>query len=211
MTISARYHTAISTTRPRGSRVIESYSPKLGRRLQCFGENFYRQWICLESDPLVEAFCERPTYLKSGDNQRPVDFWVRYKDYEMYLVLDGENHPSTVTLDETELEVRCASSVDLAAASLWISNWERMLPLIISCRQQVSSSFQNSILKFISEPTPLARIEQEFVTGDPTLVRAAVFNLLHQGKLHAFQLQVEPLSYLISFVPGGQRHESTPR
>jgi hypothetical protein len=70
MKISARFQSAISTVRPRGARVIESYSPKLGRRLQCFGEDAFRQWICLEADPSVEAFCERPTHLNSGDDTR---------------------------------------------------------------------------------------------------------------------------------------------
>lgn len=202
MKISARFQTAISSTRPRGVRGIESYSPKLGRRLQCFGEDAFRQWICLEADPLVETFCERPTYLNSGDDKRPVDFWVRYKDREVLLVLDAENQVSTVTLDDTELAVRNVLPVELAAARVWIGNWERILPLIISCRQQISSSLQNSILKFVVAPMPLARIEQEFVTGDPTMIRAAVFDLLRQGKLQSSQLQTEPLSYRTVFQPG---------
>lgn len=204
MKISTRYHTAISNSRPRGCRVIESYSPKLGRRLQCFGENAYRQWICLEADPLVESFCERPTYLNSGDEKRPVDFWVGYEDHEVLLDLNAatENPASTVTVDGAELKVLSVSPVELAAARVWIANWARLLPLIISCRNQIPSSLQNSILKSITAPMPLSRIEQEFVTGDPTLVRAAVFDLLHQGKLRAPQLQTEPLSYLIFFQPG---------
>lgn len=90
MKISPRFQAAISTIRPRGGRIVESFSPKLGRRLQCFGENFYRQWICLEADPLVEIFCERRFYLNPGDNKRVVDFWVRYKDREVLLVLEVE-------------------------------------------------------------------------------------------------------------------------
>jgi hypothetical protein len=204
MKISDRFHTAISNARPRGGRVIESYSPKLGRRLQCFGENVYHQWICLEADPLVETFCERPTYLNSGDGKRPFDFWVRYEGREVLIVLDpdAENQVSTVTINDAELTVRSVLPVELAAARVWIGNWERMLPLIISCRHEISSSLRNSIRKFITEPMPLSRIEQEFVTGDPTLIRAAVFDLLHHGQLHAPQLQTDPLSYLIFFEPG---------
>src|SRR5450631_910383 len=105
MKISARYQAPISTARPRGVRVIESYSPKLGRRLQCFGEDAFRQWICLEADPSTEAFCERPAYL-SPDSKRLVDFWVRQQNGEV-LLLVGEDRPvSTVTVDDTELPVR---------------------------------------------------------------------------------------------------------
>lgn len=47
----------------------------------------------------------------------------------------------------------------------------------------------------------LSRIEQEFVTGDPSLVRAATFKLLHVGCLQAPQLHTQPLSYLTHFAP----------
>jgi hypothetical protein len=74
MKISVRFHTAISTSRLRGVRSIESYSPKLRRRLQCFCEDVSRQWICLEADLVVKDFCERPTYLNFGDDKQPSDF-----------------------------------------------------------------------------------------------------------------------------------------
>jgi hypothetical protein len=55
---------------------------------------------------LVELFCERPFYLNSGD-KRLVDFWVRYKDHELLLVLDVEDQPRTIRLGATELELHC--------------------------------------------------------------------------------------------------------
>jgi hypothetical protein len=198
MKISARYKAPISTARPRGVRVIESYSAKLGRRLQCFGEDAFRQWICLEADPSTEVFCERPAYL-SPDSKRLVDFWVRQQNGEA-LLLVGEDHPvSTVTVDDTELPVRTVLPIELAAAQVWINNWERMLPAITSSRQLIPQSFLASVLHFISEPTQLSRIERELGTGDPTLVRAAVFTLLHRGQLEAPQLKIEPLSFLTCF------------
>ena len=134
MKISARFQSAISSTRPRGVRVIESYSPKLGRRLQCFGEDAFRQWIRLEADPSVESFCERPIYLTSGDEKRLADFWISQHDHEALLVLDAEIQASPITINETELAVRTILPVELAAARIWVGNWERMLPVIISCR-----------------------------------------------------------------------------
>src|ERR1017187_9623690 len=100
MTISARFQTAISNAGPRGARAIESYSPKLGRRLRCFGEAAFRQWICLEADPLVEAFCERPVYLDTGTDERLADFWMRQADSELLLVLDAQNQTSSITIGE---------------------------------------------------------------------------------------------------------------
>jgi hypothetical protein len=80
MKIAARFLSAISTTRPRGVRVIGTSSPKLGRRLQCFCEDAFRQWIRLEADPLVESCCKRATYLSSSDDKRLADFWIGQQD-----------------------------------------------------------------------------------------------------------------------------------
>jgi hypothetical protein len=200
MTNSARFQFSVSTTRPRGARVIESYSPKLGRRLQCFGEDAFRQWICLEANPSIEAFCERPIYLTTGD-KRLVDYWVRQADGEMLLVISENSLAATITIDGTELLVRTILPIDLAAARVWTENWERMLPAIISCRELMSTSLLKSVVHFVSEPTQLSRIEQGLGTGDLALVRAAVFTLLHRGQLQAPQLCTEPLSFLTCFHP----------
>lgn len=198
---SARYQSPIATARPRNARVIESFSPKLGRRLQCFGENAFRQWICLEADPSIETFCERPVYLGTGDDKRLADFWTCQQDRETLLVIDEKNQATFITVDDTELPVRTVLPIELTAARVWTDNWERMLPAIISCRQLISTSLLDSVSQFISEPMQLSRIERELGTGDLATVRAAVFTLLHRGKLHAPQLKTESLSFLTCFQP----------
>jgi predicted MFS family arabinose efflux permease len=50
---SARLQAAVSSARPAGTRVIEAYSLKLGRRLQCFEGAAFEQWIRLEVDRLL--------------------------------------------------------------------------------------------------------------------------------------------------------------
>jgi hypothetical protein len=197
---SANFQSAVVSARPRGVRVIEAYSPKLGRRLQCFGEHVFGQWIRLEADPSVQTFCERPVYLDLA-GKRLADFWVRQDDREMLIVVNDESPTSTITIGNAELEILSIPPAELAAARIWIGNWERMLPAMTACRQQITPSFQQSILKFIREPMQISRIEQEFGTGEPTLVRAAVFNLLHNGKVQAPQLHTEPLSFRTCFQP----------
>ena len=201
MSKSAHFQSAVSAARPRGVRVIEAYSPKLGRRLQCFGEQAFGQWIRLEADPSVQIFCERPVYLERMTGKRLADFWVRQDDRDMLIIIDDDSPASTITIGDAELAVITIPPAELAAARIWIANWERMLPAMTSCRQHITPSFQQSILQFIAEPMQLSRIEQEFSTGDPTLVRAAVFNLLHDGKVQAPQLHTEPLSFLTCFQP----------
>jgi hypothetical protein len=48
--------------RPRGARLIEGFSPKLGRRLQFFDHATFGVWIGLEATPDVITFCERPIH-----------------------------------------------------------------------------------------------------------------------------------------------------
>lgn len=99
-----RFQSAVSNARPRGVRVIEAYSPKLGRRLQCFGEHVFGQWVRLEADPTIQAFCERPAYLDHA-GKRLVDFWALQEGREALLIVEGENRPSTITISDAELPV----------------------------------------------------------------------------------------------------------
>lgn len=89
----------------RGGRVIEAYILKLGRRLQCFGEHVFDQWVRLEADPTVHVFCERPVYLDRAAG-RVVAFWVMQEGREALLVVDTDVPASSLALDGVELPVR---------------------------------------------------------------------------------------------------------
>jgi hypothetical protein len=154
------------------------------------------------------AFCERPVYL--GRGAKPlVDFWVMEEGREVLLIVDTEGPASLLAPDGVKLPVRSVAC-ELAAMRVWIGNWERMLPVMVSCRSQLAPSLMRSIMKFVSEPMQLSRIEREFVIGDPTSVRAAIYTLLHAGSLQALQLHTEQLSFLTRFYPMYACHESSP-
>src|SRR5450631_2171444 len=134
MDISARFHSPLSRSRPRGSRLIEAFSPKLGRRLQCFSDQAFNQWICLEADPSILTFCERPIVLGDDAGNRLVDYWIRRVDGESFVVIDDAFSSPALTVKNDEIPVRTVSSADIAASRVWIGNWERMLPAITACR-----------------------------------------------------------------------------
>src|SRR5471030_1733469 len=103
MSKTARFQSAVPRARPAGSRIIEAYSLKLGRRLQCFGEAVFEQWIRLEVDPRIQTFCERPLDLNFADEVLQVDFWVRQGDRETLLVMDDACEARSTIIDGVEM------------------------------------------------------------------------------------------------------------
>jgi hypothetical protein len=68
----------VALARPRGAHRLEAFSPKLARRLTFYRRALLDQWVLLEADPTVIAFCERPGYILFGGQRYLADFWVRY-------------------------------------------------------------------------------------------------------------------------------------
>jgi hypothetical protein len=63
--------------------------------------------------------------------ERLADFWVRYVDRQELVILDDTFDGDHATkshrhLDGAALPIRKVLSADLAAARVWIDNWQRM-------------------------------------------------------------------------------------
>jgi hypothetical protein len=195
----------VALVRPRGAHRFEGFSPKLARRLTFYRRGLLEQCFLLETDPMVIVFCERPGYVSVNGKERLADFWVRYVDRQELVILDDtfdENHAtkSHRHLDEAGLPIRKVLSAGLAAARVWIDNWQRMLPCIVANRSLVSPSLQRAIERFLVHPRRLLEIEREVSSGDTVLVRTAVFGMLHAGRLSAPDLHTKALSLLTSFI-----------
>lgn len=57
--------------------------------------------------------------------------------------------------------------------------------------------------RFLAHPHRPIEVEREFATGNPVLVRAALFSLLHAGKVKAPDLHTQLLSPLTTFLVEG--------
>ncbi len=126
----------VALVRPPGAHRLEAFSLKLGRRLTFYRRALLDLWLLLEGDPSVIAFCERPGYVHRSVSTRLADFWVQYSDrQELVLLADGGMEtragPAEQELDGAAFPIRSMSSADLAAARIWIGNWQRMLPCIV--------------------------------------------------------------------------------
>jgi hypothetical protein len=162
---SARFVALLETVRPRGGRLIEGFSVKLQRRARLFSRSSFAQWIRLEADPSVIAFCERPARVGPGPDTRLIDFWVHGADGEAMLLIDArEDVPSQLH----GLQVRVVGDAELAAASVWIGNWSRMLPVINATRTLLPPS----ILRICGHPCSGGNVPR--APGARTVLRQSV-------------------------------------
>jgi hypothetical protein len=117
--------------------------------------------------------CERPTRLGAARDARLIDFWIQRVDGEQLLLLDAsgtEPVPQTVN----GMPLHRIAAAELAAAAMWIANWQRMLPVIVASRALLPKGLVHSVLTRVHEPVALSRIERELSmdqTADAVVVR----------------------------------------
>lgn len=186
--------------RPRGAPLLEGFSPKLGRRVRLFNRAAFDQWLRLEAEPTVLSLCERPVRLSPATGSRLVDSWVQREDGEQLLLVD-DGHDELGSPTASDIPLRRVAGTDLAAAAIWIGNWQRMLPTIISTRAWLPSALALSIRAYVREPMTLSHLDRAFVMGDPPVVRGAIFELLRCGHLNAPSLHSQPLTLHTLFEP----------
>lgn len=201
---SLRIAEPVALARPRGAHRFEAFSPKLGRRVTFYRRPLVEQWLLLEASPGVVTFCERPGYVLFDGTRQLADFWIRYVDNQELVILDDSASECSVTssrrdIGDSALPIRIVAPAEFAAARIWTDNWKRMLPYLVANEGLVPSTLPRAIVGFLGEPQRLLAVEREFSTLDPVLVRTALFDLLHRGRVNAPELHTQPLSLLTSF------------
>lgn len=199
MLMSPRFSKAAGAQRGSGARLIEAFSPKLDRRVRLHSRNAFDLFLLLESDPKIRTFCEYPLRVDIDGESRLIDFWVNDGEAERFLVIGETLAANTRAPEHPDLQLRSISLAELAAHRIWLRNWERMLPYITACRAVASPALQRSILNFLAPPKQLSLIERQFSVGDVTVVRAALFSLLHAGQVRSQALRTEELTTLSVF------------
>ena len=180
--------------RPRGARLLEAFSPKLSRRVSLFDHANFNLWISLEADPAVLRLCERPARLGTDDKSDTVDFWVEFADREEMLVLERSTLPKVLSERIQDVALRKVAAAEMSAASCWVTNWQRMLPVIVATHGLIPESLARAVVNAVQESVALARLEADLAVGDPSLVRAAIFDSLRTGRLSAPGLRTEALA-----------------
>jgi len=189
-----RFVTPMSLPRPRGARLLTAFSPKLGRTVRAFDHAGFDQWIRLEADPSVHAFCEHPRRVGSGDEGPLIDFWVAGRSNEEMLVMELGQVAAKLPSSVQDIPLRLVPAAEQAAAAVWVSNWQRLIPVINATRGLAPKTLVKSVLSLVRKPLALSLIEHELSVGDPAIVRGAIFELLRTGQLVAPSLHTHALS-----------------
>lgn len=122
--------TPLAIARPRGARMIEARSPKLGRLVQHYDHASFQQWVRLEADPSVSTFCERPARIGPDPTSQLISYWVSRQNAQEFVMLVDGDIPADLPQEHDGSPMRVVSPPELCAAAIWIDNWQRMLPVI---------------------------------------------------------------------------------
>ena len=143
---SPRFLAPMSAPRPRASRLLTAFSPKLGRTVRAFDHAAFGQWIRLEADPGVISFCEHPCRAGSKDEGPLIDFWVARRSQEEMLFVE-RGHGAAALPDTVQgVPLRLVPGAEQATAAVWVANWLRMIPVINATRGLARSRRRSSPL-----------------------------------------------------------------
>lgn len=189
-----RFVTPMSLPRPRGSRLLTAFSPKLGRTVLAFDHAAFDQWVRLEVDPSILTFCEHPCRSGAGDDGRLIDFWASRPGQEEMLVVERGQGSAKLPGSVQNVPLRLVPAAEQAAAAVWVANWLRMIPVINATRDAQPKALIKSVLSLVRQPLALSLVEHELTVGDPAVVRGTIFELLRKGQLMAPGLHTQALS-----------------
>lgn len=206
----ARFERPASNARkPKGDR-YDVFGPKIGRAMTLFGRRALLTWTSLEADPKVDAYCERPLVIPG--TARVVDFWVRSKDSECFVILltqselANEGNPCLPTKVQTWVDASRTTVVltdpgEHSRRTVFLENWGSIIRDISSFSRYVPPRLAEEVRKAIRENVTIEQLERDFEDEDPVLVRVAAFGLLHQGRVLCPQLEQADLNSSMTFTP----------
>ena len=154
-----RFVTPMSMPRPRGARLLTAFIPKLGRTVRVFDHAGFDQWIRLQADPGVNAFCKHPRHVGSGDEGALIDFWVAGRSNEEMLVLERGQVAAKLPSSVQDIPPRLVRAAEQAAAAVWVSNWQRLIPVINVTRGLAPETLVKSVLSPVHKPLALSLID----------------------------------------------------
>lgn len=192
-TSTPRFSSPLALPRPRGSRLLQAFSPSLARSVRFSNRVAFEHWIWLEASTHVRTFWERPIRARLQTDSVVLDFWVRTQEDEHFVVLvPGDHNPHWPSMIQG-IPIEQVTLPDRTAYALLVKNWLRILGAINAVRGSIATSLINEVAGYIVEPMSLARIESQFAQIETSCGRGAIYELIRTGRCVAPSLAVAEL------------------
>lgn len=206
----ARFERPATDTRKKKGDRYDVFGVKINRPMTLFGRPALLAWTSLEANPMVDMYCERPVVIPG--TARVVDFWVRTKDSEYFIILltpselASKEQPSLPTkvqvwVDTSSTTVVLMDPSEDERRAVFLENWGSIIRDLSAFSRYVPNALAEEVLKAIRKNVSIEQLEQDFGDEDPVLVRIAAFCLLHQGRVLCPQLEKFELNSSMTFAP----------
>ncbi|QYF93041.1 hypothetical protein KY495_20440 [Massilia sp. PAMC28688] len=200
MCAAPRFTEPTYNRRPYGCHRYDVFSPKLQRRVTLFGKQSLGLWTTLEASSQVLSYCERPQLVPDAKPIRAFDFWVKRKDGEEFLLLlrPGEKANATgvaLLADSVVLGalVRCVDPDDLAEHAIALNNWGVIIRDLGAFERFIPLQLSQAIKSNLGAGKSIMQLQKEHGDSDSSLVKLAIYSLLHKGLARSPQLGTEVL------------------
>jgi hypothetical protein len=183
------------------------FSPKLHRTVILYNNLEYDHWVLLESEPTIRSYCEQPRRIRvrlpSGIVTTVFDMWILWdsmlQEYRAVRYMKDLSCPDRSSRINQEIEaqklwcqlggVRHSVVTDetVRANLIYIENWKIILSHLAAAQDIDLRPQINEVIAMLASEggRHLREIEASFPNTDRSLTRAAIFALLHSGRLRA--------------------------
>jgi hypothetical protein len=199
--------------RPFGANRFIVFSPKAKRRLDLFGIAQLHLWLRLEADPATKQLCERPVVIQDNKRPRAVDFWVTGPGLNKYLLIARGSVPLSASTEprfpafrawakEVGCEVEEIQTLENSPGQEnWYGNWTTIIQQISNYGPYINSKLTEQLRIVSTHRIEISELLNQFPKEEPDLVRATIFELVHQGQLRFIDLRKDRLSDLSEVEP----------
>lgn len=197
--LSPRYKAPSFNRKPFGSHQFDVYSPKMSRQLVLFGLPALNLWTTLEATPSVLAFCERPLQLPNAKPRRVIDFWVKSRDSEEFLIiakapaLDSDDDGGAMPTEIDGIPLRYVSIDEMGPNATELKNWGWIIRDLSAFQRFVPEPLCKEVLATVESGKSIAQLQAELPDQDSSIVKLAVYVLLHRGQVVCNELKTQLL------------------
>jgi hypothetical protein len=196
-----------------GNNYWEGFSPKLKRNVRFFSDLEYEHWILIETNPIVETFCEQPLRIKQSLNGEWVesifDMWFKYYDGTETFVevkYSEELEPNHKNYDRVKRQTDaqkawCQSNgknhliqteKDIRGNRIYLENMRYLLPFVR--QRKYLDEIANQITELLKKGSlPIDDVQTNLSKIPVRKIRECIYCLLYEGILRSENIHYVPL------------------